>query len=254
MNHPGVPDVANRVSPKRRITADQLPDAKPLEQQRLASFAFEYLRSLLLDNLLVAGDCISAEEVASRLRISRYPVMEALKRMAADGFLQIVPQVGSIVAEPDLQEINDFYAIFGKIEGELAACAARRRQPDEIARLADISQRLEQFVTGKHSPDDRARAYRHMNREFHTQIHRMARSDVVARMSVQCWDRSDFYIATVRGSQIFADRIGHAQEEHKAIQDAIAQGDVRSARRATEAHLRETARIVSERRAAAEQA
>lgn len=244
--------MASRVTPKRRITADQLPDAEPLAQQRLANFAFEYLRDLLLDNLLVAGDCISAEEVASRLGISRYPVMEALKRMASDGFLQIVPQVGSIVAEPDLEEINDFYAIFGRIEGELAACAARRRQPEEIEQLTGISQRLERFIEEKHSAYERARTYRRLNREFHTQIHRMARSDVVARMSVQCWDRSDFYIATVRGSQIFADRIDVARDEHAAIQDAIARGDVRSARRATEAHLRETARIVSERRAAAE--
>lgn len=230
------------------MTADLLPRARPAAKQRLSDYAYDYVCDLLLDNRLAAGDRLSAEEIGTRLGISRYPVMEALKRAEAQGFLSIVPQVGCIVAAPETQEIIDFYAVFAKIEGEIAACAAVRRTDDELRRLAKVSDRLRAFIEEARTPEVSARTYRQLNHAFHHEIHLMARSEVMSRMSTRNWDRSDFYIATVRGPKIFADRIGTAHAEHEAVRAAIEAGDADAARRAMEVHLRATGETVSKRR------
>ncbi|MGE4012447.1 MAG: GntR family transcriptional regulator [Alphaproteobacteria bacterium] len=232
----------------RRISADMLPSAEADTKGRLADFAFDYVRDLLIDNVLVSGDAISAEEVATRLGMSRYPVMEALKRLEGEGFLQIVPQVGCIVVDADPQEILDFYAIFATIEGKIAEMAAQRRKPQDLLGFNAIAAKLEHYLEVRHTPEESARVYRKLNRDFHSYIHRMASSSVVAPMSIGHWDRSDFYIGTVRGSSIFAGRIEAAHAEHEAVRSAIERGDAPVARRAMEDHLLETGRIVAERR------
>lgn len=232
----------------RRVSAEMLPAAEPDNKGRLADFAFEYVRGLLIDNVLVSGDAISAEEVATRLGMSRYPVMEALKRLEGEGFLTIVPQVGCIVVDADPQEILDFYAIFATIEGKIAELAAQRRTPQDIFGFNAIAAKLEHYLEVRHTPEESARTYRQLNRDFHSYIHRMARLSAVTHMSMSHWDRSDFYIGTVRGSSIFAGRIEDAHAEHEAVRNAIERGDAATARRSMEDHILETGRIVVERR------
>ena len=233
---------------KRRVVAGMLPAAGDVGQRRLADFAFEYMRDLLLEGVLVAGDGLSAEEVGTRLGISRYPVMEALKRLDAEGYIRIVPQVGCIVTEPDPNEIADFYSFFALFEAEITALAAKRRLPEEVDALTLVSRRLGRFIEEAHSARESARAYRQLNRAFHSQIHLMSRSPAITRMADRFWDRSDFYIATVRGPQIFADRIRTAHEEHEAALQAIEAGDSRAARRWMLAHIRAIGKTVSARR------
>lgn len=228
--------------------AGMLPSAEGPAEGRLADFAFDYMLGLLLENVLQAGDNLSAEEVASRLGVSRYPVMEAMKRLEREGFIRIVPQVGCLVVDADPREISDFYTVFARFEGEIAAWAAVRRTTDEVTELDAIADELEAYLGDRHTPDQNARAYRALNRAYHLQIHRMARSGIVSAMALSYWDRSDFYIGTVRGSRIFAERIRTAHDEHEAVRQAIRAGDARAARRAMEAHIRETGRSVAAKR------
>lgn len=240
--------VIKRKLAARRILADMLPAAEADSRGRLAEFAFDYVRGLLIDNVLVSGDAISAEEIATRLGVSRYPVMEALKRLEGEGFLRIVPQVGCLVVDADPQEILDFYAIFSTIEGKIAELAAQRRTEQDILGFNALARRLERHIEEPRTADESARAYRQLNRDFHSYIHRMAKLGPVTHMSISHWDRSDFYIGTVRGSSIFAGRIEAAHAEHEAVRAAIERADAATARRAMEDHLLETGRIVVERR------
>ena len=68
--------------------------------------------------------------------------MEALRRLAADGMVEIVPQVGCLVTGYDLHEVEDFYLVFGGFEGSIAGIAALRRTDEQLAELGRHLERI----------------------------------------------------------------------------------------------------------------
>jgi len=71
--------------------------------------------------------------------------MDAFKRLASEGFIEIIPQVGCRVVTPTRDEISDFFLILAGVEGTAAHTAAQRRTEDELgvmrAIVADVSGR-----------------------------------------------------------------------------------------------------------------
>ena len=76
---------------------------RPLVPEQVEDFTFH-----LLEGDLAAGDKLSVVDLTRTLDCSRVPVMEALKRLAGDGFVQIVPQVGCRVVTPRADDVRDF--------------------------------------------------------------------------------------------------------------------------------------------------
>ena len=96
------------------------------------------LKERLLSGRYPAGSRISIEDVKAEFGVSKQPVMDAMRRLEATGLVQIVPQSGCRVAAYTTQEILDFFNLFGRFEGEIAAAAASRRTD---AQLVELDQR-----------------------------------------------------------------------------------------------------------------
>ena len=89
------------------------------------------------------GSRISIEEVKTEFGVTKQPVMDAMRRLEAVGIVQIVPQSGCRVAHYTAQEVLDFFNLFGRFEGEVAAAAATRRTDAQLAELDAAWQRIE---------------------------------------------------------------------------------------------------------------
>jgi DNA-binding GntR family transcriptional regulator len=163
--------------------------------------------------------------------------MDAFKRLASEGFLEIIPQVGCRVVVPDPAEIEDFFLIFGAVEGLAADLAATRRTTEELTELRSVAARYDQL--GEYTvPDERRRAMRVNDRAAHDVIHRMARSQSVTGVASGMWDRCDFYLASLSQYDASVEmRVETAIAEHAAIIAAIAAGDAETARTQMEAHV-----------------
>lgn len=206
---------------------------------RLAEYAYEYTKGLLFAGTLQPGQKVRVEEMVTRLNTSRQPVMDAFKRLAAEGFLEIIPQVGCRVVVPKMAEITDFFLIFSAVEGLAADLAAARRTPHEIDGLRAINERIGRYLDVGHEQATVARAYRQHNREFHGALHVMSHSATVERLAQGLWDRGDFYVGCLpNGESAFAQRIVEGHAEHADIIHAIERGDGDAARELMEAHIR----------------
>ncbi len=117
------------------------------------------------------GDAVSVGELAELCGVSRQPIMTALSTLAADGFLTVTAQVGCSVVSPSLQEIGDFFLMFGRFEGLLSELAAQRGTKRAIADIAAINRRIATLDLADPRAGER---YRLLNREFHVAIHAMA--------------------------------------------------------------------------------
>ena len=207
--------------------ADQLP-------QRKGEAIYTTLKRQLLRGDQELGASLSVADLAVALGASRQPVMEALKRLQAEGFVEIIPQVGCRVVTPTASEVSDFYEVFGTMEGLASRLAAERRDPEEMEELHHLVGRLSTASEGGNF--DPAR-YAAANRAFHGMIHRIARSREARAAAETYWDRSDFLIASTR-PPFWGSNIDRAEGEHEALFEAIAAGKGARAQKIAFDHIR----------------
>jgi len=210
---------------------------------RLGSVAYEQIKEQLLEGRWAAGERLSLETFKAQLGASKQPVMEALRRLDADGLVEIIPQVGCRVAAYDQQEVADFFTLFAAFEGAIAGVAAVRRTEEDLSALREMHGRIGD-LTKEPSADARAHGYRVLNRAFHGLIHRMARSNLVEEMSLRMWDLSDFLINTAGVPQPLSSALDARHSDHEAIYRALIAGDGAAARSEMEQHILGTVQVI----------
>jgi GntR family transcriptional regulator, gluconate operon transcriptional repressor len=117
-----------------------------LSSATLADRAADMLRERILAGDLVSGDRLVESRIAQQLGISRGPLREALKQLAADGLVREEPRRGTFVATPTVEDVRDAYDLRVAIEvkaarlvianGDRAALDALRRAAEGVATAA----------------------------------------------------------------------------------------------------------------------
>lgn len=190
---------------------------------------------LVVDGLINAryrfGQRILVKELAADTGVSRQPIMTALGRLASDGFVRIVPQVGCQVVDPDRNAIADFYLMFQRMEGLLTELAAERHTERELRELVGLQKQIVRFEEGR---GDVAQEYAGLNRSFHQVIHTMAHSPLLDEKQRSNFNMSDFFINQTVG---FGSFMTDAAKEHEDIIEAIAGRSTARARHMAEAHI-----------------
>lgn len=203
---------------------------------RLGSVVYDLLKERLLEGRYAGNEQLPVEALRTEWGVSKQPVMEALRRLSADGLVTIIPQVGCRVATYRPLEVEDFFLMFGSIEGAIAGVAATRRDAAQLRELDQISATIGE-LRGETDAETRSHGYRLLNRRFHTAIHTMARSRVMADTSARMWDLSDFLINTAGGPRPLSRALDARHDDHERIRSALHAGDRLTARQEMEEHI-----------------
>ncbi|HEY5072135.1 MAG TPA: GntR family transcriptional regulator [Caulobacteraceae bacterium] len=194
-----------------------------------------YLKHLLLDGGLDPGDLVPIQTIAAALGVSRQPVMEAVRLLGAEEFIDVTAQVGCRVVMPVPGELSDFFALFARAEAQIVAHAAERRTAEEALALSNDAAAIDARSVQLIETHYRGPEYRGLNRRLHEQVHAMARTPVASGIVMGLWDRSDFYMRVAFGGVYFTRAVVAG---HRAIVAAVVEGRPRAAEDATLEHLR----------------
>jgi len=200
----------------------------------LADRCAAYLKGLLLDGGLEPGQPISIAAVTRAMNVSRQPVMDAVRRLEIEGFIQVMPQIGCRVVAPKAEAVGDFFQFFARAEALVCRLAAERRSAQQAQDLQALADEVLRESRQAGPPDAGDPTYRRLNRRIHDAIHEMARSPIASEISLILWDRSDFYSRAAFGSLYFSPAVRRA---HATIVGAIVAGDAEAADTATVTHL-----------------
>ena len=203
---------------------------------RRTEIVYDHIKQSILDGVLDAAAWIPIDRISADLEVSRQPVMDSLKRLAIEGFITIVPQVGCRLRSYEPTQIDDFFKLFAEGEALVAELAASRATEDDLADMSAISARIGRLRIDAMPDQERGRAYRRLNRALHLRMRQTARSPVVAEIVEALGDRSDFFIALAR-RPIFAARLEQAHAEHEALLAEIAAGNATAAAAVIRAHI-----------------
>ena len=126
---------------------------------RLSRRVYDGIKERLLGGEFAGGESLSVEQLRGDFGVSKQPVMEALRLLAADGMVEILPQVGSVVASYSTAEAVDFYKMFARFEGAITEVAAERADPMSLIRLRAFADGMHGLESQQDSAT-RAQSYR----------------------------------------------------------------------------------------------
>lgn len=122
---------------------------RPIERhQTLREKILETIRDAILRGALKPGERVSEPELAERFGISRTPIREAFRQLETEGYLEVIPRKGAVVASLSERDIEEFYAIKSILEGYAARIAAEKLSDRDIERLEVINARLQEIAAG----------------------------------------------------------------------------------------------------------
>lgn len=212
------------------------PVYRPVARDTVQEQVYRQLKELILDGEIAPGRTVTIQSLAEAFGVSAMPVREALHRLTAAQALTVV--AGRSVGIPPLsvERLEDLRRVRGEIEGVAAAWAAANATPDLTTRLDALIARMESATT-----DDDRISFVPANREFHFTIYRAAGSESLMAVIEPLWLQIGPYLSLLRGSGNW--RL--ANRQHRAIRDALANGDGPAACLALRADIDEAAAILA---------
>lgn len=155
-----------------------------LSRSSLQQRVYEQLRAALISGQVAPGQTLSLRRIASASGVSPMPVREAVKRLISEGAIEL--QRNRTIAVPKLRR-RDFVELIEvrvMLEGYAAELAAARVDSRLILQLAQKNLQLIQAVF-----DGEMQLAMRMNQEFHFDLYRASRSDVVVPLVEALWTR-----------------------------------------------------------------
>ncbi len=193
----------------------------------------EEVRQRLSDDIaqgvLWPGMSIDESEIAQRYGVSRTPVREALRDLAASGLVETRPHRSAVVSRLSAERLRDMFNVMAELEAMCAANAASRMSAAERNGLIDIHAMMAKVVR-ENDLDN----YRAINEQFHAAITAGSHNLYLVEITTQTRKRLSPYR---RAQFILPGRLAKSYQEHDEILTAILQADVAKAVSATRAHI-----------------
>lgn len=130
--------------------------------------AYETLRRAILQGEFEMGARLGEVELASVLNISRTPIRDALRRLGADGLVELESNRGARVASWTPEDIDEIFVLRALLESHGAALAAPAIEDPEIDALEALCAEMEEL--GSDRSGARLERLNDANREFHNRI------------------------------------------------------------------------------------
>ncbi len=109
----------------------------------LSQSIHDYLREAILKNELKAKQRINEKEIADQFQVSRTPVREAVVRLAAEGFVEIISHREAVVREVSYKELKEIFQVLGVLDKLAVGLIADQIKPAELTQLEKMTNRLE---------------------------------------------------------------------------------------------------------------
>jgi DNA-binding GntR family transcriptional regulator len=204
-------------------------DSAPMPGTSLRQRVHSVLRDGILSGRYVPGSLLSENKLAEELRVSRTPIREAFRELAADGLVRILPKRGVMVTEMTIQDVANLYQLREALECFAARFAAEHMNDAERdGFLADHAQAVD------HLQEHRLHDAYEASIRIHARIYGITRNARLIEMMDQFSDQ-------VRRLGMMTMRHGRSAQsihEHGLIIDAMTHSDADRAERLMREHIR----------------
>jgi DNA-binding GntR family transcriptional regulator len=213
---------------RKVVESAAMASALTLAPRALYEEVAEQLRQRIFQRQLEPGSWIDEVKIAQEFGISRTPLREALKVLAAEGLVTMKVRRGAYVTEVSESDLADVYHLLSLLESDAAGVVAHKATDEQVKELQLLQRELEAAQNNR----DKFFA---INERFHMRVLEIAgnrwRDQLVA-------DLRKVMKLNRHNSLFKAGRIKESMLEHRAIMEAIAQRDSKLAMKRMQEHFR----------------
>jgi len=171
------------------------------------------LRQLIVEGAIAPGAKLNERALAEQLHVSRTPLREAIRMLAAEGLVDLLPNRGAVAAQLSAQSIADTFEVVAGLEGQSGELAAGRITEGELSEI----RALHYEMLACHAVRDLPGYYR-LNRRIHDAINRAAGNAVLR----QTYTNINSRLQALRFRSNFdRDKWDAAVREHSAMIEAL---------------------------------
>ncbi|MEW9921639.1 GntR family transcriptional regulator [Marimonas sp. MJW-29] len=191
-----------------------------IERRSLHLEIVERVRPLIVESELVPGSKVPEKALCEQFNVSRTPMREALKVLAAEGLVRLEPNRGAWVTSVTVDEVNEVFPVLTVLEALSGELACAHITDGEIRAVRKLHDRMM-----KSYADRDLALYFKINQQIHHAILLAARNDTLTKSSEALSARMQRARYAANMSE---DRWAEAVREHEQI---IAHLEARDAKR-----------------------
>ena len=147
-----------------------------IARSTLPQVAAERLRTLIIEGTLAPGARLNERELSEQLGVSRTPLREAFRMLAADGLLVQLPNRGAQVVALSREDVRHAFEVMASLEGLAGELAAARVTDADLDELRALQGDLERAHKRRDLP-----GYYRVNRAIHDRLNLIAGNPVLAQ-------------------------------------------------------------------------
>jgi DNA-binding GntR family transcriptional regulator len=194
------------------------------------------LRQMLVEGAIAPGAKLNERELCEVLEVSRTPLREAIKMLAAEGLVELLPNRGAIALQLDEGSIRHTFEVMGGLEALSGELAAQRITDDELAEIRALHFEMLAAYTRRDLS-----AYYRLNSRIHRAINAAAKNPVLC----DTYDRVNARLQALRfRSNQHGEKWKDAVEEHEKMIDALTRRDGAALRSVLASHLANKLQVV----------
>lgn len=159
------------------------------KNKSMEEIIYKTLKDAILQRLLAPGTQLVELTISEKLHTSRTPVRNAMKKLAADGIINIIPNKGAFVISPSLDDILQAYEIRAELE-----CVAMRLSINDINET-DI-EKLTAIVNEEYNAIKNGDITKHLssNKQFHMFFSRKYNNKFLRKYTEEIIDKINIYL------------------------------------------------------------
>lgn len=184
------------------------------------------LREEILSGELSGGSQLKQEELASRFNVSMSVLREALKSLEAEGLVRFYPNRGATVTELTAEEAQEIFDIRLFLELGAIELTIPNLMPEDIRQAEEI---LAAIDAEQHST-----SWGELNWQFHEVLYRSANRPKLLSLIQNMHNNVERYMRLYLSAMHYQK---DSQQEHRAILQTCAQGDIQAAQKLLRAHI-----------------
>ena len=218
----------------------------PVARASLHDQAAHRLREMLVEGRIPPGAKLNERELSKVLNVSRTPLREAIKMLAAEGLVELLPNRGAIAVELSEEDVLNTFEVMAGLEAQSGELAAQRITDAELNEIKALHFEMLAAYTRRDLP-----AYYRLNSAIHGAINAAAKNPVLTATYKQVNAR--LQALRFRSNQD-GEKWKSAVNEHELMIDALTARDAQAMRAVLAGHLANKLNVVIEQLRAAAQA
>lgn len=223
-------ETSNRITPS--LLDDDVVRTQPLERLSLFEIVTQRLREMILEGELPPGSRISEKQLCDTFEVSRTPLREALKVVAKEGMIELLPNRGARVTQIDSQEVTDLFEVMTVLEGLSGNLLAMRANDADIEEIRLLHERMMMYYQQHNRVE-----YFKLNQQIHRRLSEIADNSVLLELEASL----TLKIARARyAANMYLGRWEESAQEHEHILTALERRDGDALSAAMRLHMRRT--------------